>query len=70
MCFLINGEIYLLCQLAEKMNYIHHLHAYNVQFGITNILTRPDDLYDYYPLGIYEAGSMSLITLRHYVPKL
>lgn len=70
MCFILTGNIFLLCHLGERTEYIPHLHAYDVEFGAEVSLFRPTDLHNYYPLGIYEAGGMNLISLRHYVTNL
>ena len=53
---------------CEECEYIPHLHAYSVKFGYHLSLVKQRDLHDYYPLPIYEAGDMSLISIRHYVP--
>ena len=67
-CFLIGGDAYLLCRPDEENEYVPHLHAYSVQFGHNVSLIRQHELYDFYPLPIYNAGGMNLISIRHYVP--
>lgn len=66
-CFIVSNEIYLLCTLVETVDYVFHLHAYNVEFGRKVVLLQPSELHDYYPLGVYSSGDMNLISMRHYV---
>ena len=67
-CFIIAGEAYLLCQFSKECEYIYHVHAYSVQFGSHRSLLKPSDLHDYYPLPIYKADEMNLISIRNFVP--
>lgn len=69
-CFIISGSTYLLCKFGKTTEYVPHLHVYSVQFGETSMLFKPRDLHDYYRLGVYQAGDMNLVTLKHYVQNL
>ncbi|KAJ8017622.1 hypothetical protein HOLleu_44835 [Holothuria leucospilota] len=67
MCFIVGHELFLLCKLAETMDYVPHFHAYSVEQGRKVVLLSPNELHDHYPLGVYEAGNVHLIPMRHYV---
>lgn len=65
MCFLITDEVFLLCRMSERVQYISHVHAFNVCFGCKFVFKKCSDLFDSYPLGVYQTRNMELITLRH-----
>lgn len=68
MCFIIGGRPYFLCRYSQESEYMTHVHSYNVRLRGDLFLVNQSDLHELYPLPIYKAGQMNLISMRHFVP--
>ena len=65
---IISGVVFLVCAAAQTTDYVRHVHAYAIsEVGRNVCIVRVTELYDYYPLSIYETNFSKLVTLRHHV---